>query len=672
MPGITFVTAYFPYVDTPHFVKGTDKGTDKADRREADQNGTVKGTDKADQKGTDLGDIDPIHDLLKTGVQICLYIPSDCSYRDVFDQWTMDYTHFKIMPLRIPKTYQQTPLFSLLNPSCCLPSCRNSEKDTIEHLLWLHYRMELLRDATRANPFGSEEFVWVDVNITSLFHRKAETLGRIGKIQKQLASVYLNSGAYSENSVFLPGCSAKPPRTAKPLESAKALAKPSGTLSTKIEPTMDQINWRFCGAFLAGKREAISAFCDEYLSELEHSVRKMGRITWDVNWLAYLESLKEYEQDTSIESDWTPVWYRADHNDSIIEILHGLPIPTYSLKELLQESNTMEVRQTEYELPIVDGYHPGSTSFVRWNDKAILNTRYINYCLANEGKNYVFATSEFIIRNKNYASTIDPVTADLVGVQEMNDPLLKRPRGDHTRYISYGLEDIRLFVGEHNTLQFIATTVDYSPVQWNRMMVGNYDMFTSQMTDCTVVLSPDSHGGCEKNWVPVFRPGIDTQTQFIYRWWPYEIGEIDASNQLRIHTSIPLEDPIFKNTRGSSIFQPCRKLFYETHSTKQEHGDFLVGVVHFSQTNASNAREYYHYLVALDRTTLLPVARTSAFYFFRKSIEFAIGFDVLETENEPRTETKCRFWVSRMDIDPIMIEVDWRMFRFEELRSYEY
>ena len=207
------------------------------------------------------------------------------------------------------------------------------------------------------------------------------------------------------------------------------------------------------------------------------------------------------------------------------------------------------------------------------------------------------------------------------------------------------------------------------------------------MTDCTVVLSPDSHGGCEKNWVPVFRPGIDTNTQFIYRWWPYEIGEIDASNQLCIHTSIPLEDPLFRNTRGSSIFQPCRKLFYandqfylykdnqfyennqlhrhQTHSTKQKRGDFLVGVVHFSQPNASNAREYYHYLVALDRTTLLPVARSPVFYFFRKSIEFAIGFDVFE--NETSSEMKCRFWVSRMDIDPIMVEVDWRTFRFEDL-----
>jgi hypothetical protein len=636
MPGITFVTAYFPYVDTPHFNKCND------------------------HKCNDLGDIDPTHDLLKTGVQICMYIPLDCSYRDVFDQWAIDYAHFKIMPLRIPKTYQQTSLFSLLNQTSCLPSCRNSEKDTIEHLLWLHYRMELLRDATRTNPFGSDEFVWVDANITSLFHRKTETLGRIGKIQKQLASVYSNSGAYSKNSVFLPGCTAKPSSTAKPLESAtssNALENPY----TKIEPNMDQISWRFCGAFLAGKWEAISAFCDEYLSELEHSVQKTGRITWDVNWLAYLESLKE-------STDWTPVWYHADHNDSIIEILHGLPITTYSLKELIQLEDQMGVRQTEYDLPIVDGYHPGSTSFVRWNDKAILNTRYINYSLANEGKNYVFATSEFIIKNKNYASTVDPVTADLVGVQEMNDTdlfgvdgtILKRPRGDHTRYISYGLEDIRLFVGEQNALKFIATTVDYSPVQWNRMMIGNYEQVGGRMTDCTVVVSPDSHGGCEKNWVPVFRQGMDTNTQFIYRWWPYEIGEIDASNQLRIHTSVELEDPIFRHTRGSSIFQPCRKLFYETHSTKQKHGDFLVGVVHFSQTNASNAREYYHYLVALDRTTLLPVARSPAFYFFRKSIEFAIGFDVLDT--------KCRFWVSRMDIDPIMVEVDWRTFRFEDLR----
>jgi len=476
---------------------------------------------------------------------------------------------------------------------------------------------------------------------------------------------------------------------------------------------MDQINWRFCGAFLAGKRQAIAAFCDEYLSELEHSVLQTSRITWDVNWLAYLESLKESEREDSNESvredsnesvqedsnesvqedsnesvqedsneseqedsneseqedsnNWTPVWYRADHNDSIIEIVHGLPIPTYSLNELLKESNIMGGRQTEYDFPIVPGFHAGSTSFVRWNDQSILNTRYINYSLANEGKNYIFATSEFLIKNRNYASMIDPVTAELIGVQQMNDTdllgvdgsLLKRPRGDHLRYISYGLEDIRLFVGEQNALKFIATTVDYSPVQGNRMMVGNYDPFNNQMSSCMTIESPDPNSWCEKNWIPLFRPDIDTEPHFIYRWWPYEIGKVDASNQLRIHTSVQLEDPIFKHTRGSTIFHPCSKLYRHTCATM---GDFLVGVVHFSQTNASNAREYYHYLVALDRTTLLPVARSPAFYFFQKSIEFAIGFDLLDTSEDD--EQTCRFWVSRMDIDPVMVEVEWRTFRF--------
>jgi hypothetical protein len=480
----------------------------------------------------------------------------------------------------------------------------------------------------------------MDSTISSLFRHKPDTLTKLNHIQAQLNTIYTKLPEYTANSVFLPGC----------------------VVNTRNHaPNMDQINWRFCGGFLAGKREAIAAFCAEYLTTLTQSLRSTGRITWDVNWLAYLELEAK---------SWTPVWYRADHNDSIIEIVNGLPIPTYSLKELVTNEPSQHLVLKEYDFPIVDGYHPGSTSFVRWNDHAILNTRYINYSLANEGKSYVFVSGECLIRNKNFASWIDPDTAELVFTIQMNDmdltdadgALLTRPRGDHIHYISYGLEDIRLFVGEHNTLQFIATTVDHSPTHWNRMMVGNYDVFNRKMTDCTVIAPPHPHGGCEKNWVPIFRPGIDVKPQFIYRWWPYEIGEIDAANQLRIHTSIELGDPIFKNTRGSSIFQPCTQLYQRDQSPKP--GDFLVGLVHFSQTNASNAREYYHYLVALDQTTLLPVARSPAFYFFRKSIEFAIGFD-LDTN-------KCRFWVSRMDTDPLMVEVEWRTFRFEELRSYEY
>jgi len=452
-----------------------------------------------------------------------------------------------------------------------------------------------------------------------MFRNKEATLNYIREMR-------LPENAEYAKSVFLPGC----------------LSDPVAMDGDKL---YSQICWRFCGCVIAGNAPTLLAFSAEYLATLERLVRVHQRITWDINFLAYLEHA------TTNADEWTVEWYRADHNDDIVQIEQGLPFRFRSAP--LQIARTLE-----YEFPIINGYHSGSVAFVRTPDNcSIVNVRYINYMLVNEGANYMFHTDDYTIRSMNFSAILDNGSAELVGVQKMEGTVLAdtaghrmaRPRGDKATYISLGLEDIRLYIGENDELRFIATNMEYSPINGNRMMIGKYDRMGGRFFGCQSIVPPDPNSHCEKNWVPVFRKDVDETTQFIYKWWPFQVGEIDDTNsQLRIHTSVWLKDPIFKSCRGSSIFVPCQRLFLSDGGDIC--GDFLVGVVHFSVVNQHGLRTYYHFLVALDKATLIPKYRSNVFHFFSESIEFAIGFDIFENV--------YRFWVSRMDRDPIMVEVE--------------
>jgi hypothetical protein len=63
--------------------------------------------------------------------------------------------------------------------------------------------------------------------------------------------------------------------------------------------------WRFCGSFFIGDRASILDFA----RRSAEVVPTLPHLTWEVNVWAHLETL-----------GWTPTWYKADHNDSILNL----------------------------------------------------------------------------------------------------------------------------------------------------------------------------------------------------------------------------------------------------------------------------------------------------------------------------------------------------------------
>ena len=72
----------------------------------------------------------------------------------------------------------------------------------------------------------------------------------------------------------------------------------------------NNIIWRFCGGFLVGDKESLTSF---NLISYEHFLIFLNQsktLVWEVNYWAWLEGLGLI----------SPIWYLADHDDSIVDI----------------------------------------------------------------------------------------------------------------------------------------------------------------------------------------------------------------------------------------------------------------------------------------------------------------------------------------------------------------
>jgi hypothetical protein len=538
-----------------------------------------------------------IKSIIDTGVYLCLYIDAGSKYELVFREWEKSFPHFKIMDYCI--NYRDSRVYQMCSKdkNICLPSNRNMEKDTYEYLVHMHSRIEWLEDAISENPFSTTNFAWIDANLPNLFHHK-----------QTLSFLHYLAHCDLKPQLYMPGCWNK----------------------SETEVSTHSICWRFTGGFILGDTDSILDFCQKYTEYLPVYLEKYGCLTWEVNFWAWLEQV----------SDWSPRWYRGDHNDSILNL---------SADAYTQPLSLEKIDAKEYNYPKIDGFYPTSASYIEYGGKRILNTRFVNYWIYPNGY-YRFYNTNMIIENKNYMCFLDDEynVLDSEGdkfrimdplIKGANGSLLEKPKNLEKPPYSEGLEDIRLY--SHNgVLKYIATNVDYSPVQRNRMIVGEYKIDTCEYVNSSVI-QPPADTWCEKNWIPV---SVDGREKFIYKWSPMEIGEIDEEGVLKIvetHTGLPW---IFSKIRGSTTFE------------EYGDGEHLVGLVHFSEEHGP--RHYYHVLVLLERETLKPVKWTKTFCFEKLSIEFCIGMK--------KEADVYLFWISRFDRDPLLVRVDSCVFQWIE------
>ena len=205
--------------------------------------------------------------LLQLEIQMILYVD------EFFQPLLTDISPtIKVIPLDIKmlKTYKavydrETPLR--------LPPSRNMKKDTLDYMMLMNSKAELL---TLAKEHVTTPYIaYIDSGISKIF--KGDTLSRL----KTLA-------VHSIPLVLFPGCHPIGPVEAFPY-------------------LWSGIHWMLSGGFFVVAASRVDEFYSIHMTALKRYL-DMGCITWEVNvWASFANSLKD-----------RIVWYKGPHTDEMI------------------------------------------------------------------------------------------------------------------------------------------------------------------------------------------------------------------------------------------------------------------------------------------------------------------------------------------------------------------
>ena len=210
--------------------------------------------------------------LVKTGISLAVYI--DVSLKDQLLKLIEPYDNVKILDtIDLKKTW----VYQTTNQNLHLPKHRNPLKDSFDYMVMQNLKLELCQQAIQTNVFKTDYFAWIDFGI---FH----VVKDIHKTTTQLQ--HLSKINYIKTNVIFPGC------------------WPKGY------DYLNQVNWRFCGGFFLGHQEVLLDMWRRYQEFLPNFINTYKMMLWEVNIWAALES----------QTNWQPIQYQADHNDTIFNI----------------------------------------------------------------------------------------------------------------------------------------------------------------------------------------------------------------------------------------------------------------------------------------------------------------------------------------------------------------
>lgn len=464
-----------------------------------------------------------------------------------------------------------------------LPGNRNTLKDTREYLWKTHIPFELVSMVIEKNPFQTSHFSWISYSARYL-------------VKKSTTFSYLRDLTNLKNGLLLPGCANKG--------------------INDVSEVLDDICWRFTGGFFIGDEASIVFMYKLYCRELADFLRIHKKIIWEVNFYAYLERYCE---------EWNARWYYGNHDDSFITNIS----PIYFSNCLANAKSYSCVDYSNFFQ--IDGFYPSSSCYLKYYDnenskyRRYLNIRYVNYWLYPNG-HYRYPNNKHLIDNKNILCELDddfyPILSTCFVMQESMD------LHDYPNSYSHGLEDIRIYEID-GKIRCSATNLNHvdSGSGRSRIIVSDY-CIDRLVIDNSCIVNPPTDTWCEKNWIPIVHDGKEC---FIYKWCPFQIGEIQ-NNDLKIIYERSIECPLFRNVRGSSLF-----VYLDDKKS--------IGVVHFSEEGGP--RKYCHMLVEMHEN--VPIKYSNPFCFREFSIEFCIGFTI--------DKDNYIFWISQMDRDPLMVIV---------------
>jgi len=532
--------------------------------------------------------------IVDLNINICLFISPE--FKDIFEIIANKYSNLNIIEVLSIEDLEITKIGNKNTDLLVLPERRSHIKDHINYMFLMNSKIEFIKKTIDVNPFNNDYFCWFDFSLPYIFRNVENSLLKIKK--------YSESNFISKPFITMPGC-----------WNFKCGNK---------DVLKESICWRFCGGFFMGDKNSLLSFYDVSISHFEEFLRLTEKLVWEVNYWAWLEACDFI----------SPIWYPADHNDTIINIPSEV-INIYT--KISQDCSICKYNYPDYYEN--DKFYPSSASYIydKVNNKHILNTRYVNYyyldnweCVFYNNRRQIKTLNIRSELNKNHSeehekSFLEPIAYNMVDIDDSN--LNSNPNS-----ISLGLEDIRLY-DDNGCIKFIATNINYIPCGHNRMIIGDYDYENKICKNLNIVnMTWDSH--CEKNWAPL--PSYFNNSKlFVYKWSPYSVGFVNSENNFELHIENQYENEMLNKFRGSTPFIDYNEEYY-------------IGLVHYSVTNIPPI--YYNSLVLIDKGTNLPAYYSESFKFSKYPIEFCIGFTI--------EDFNYIFWVSQMDREPICFNIN--------------
>jgi Bacterial protein of unknown function (HtrL_YibB) len=523
-------------------------------------------------------------EIAKTGINLCLYVDAhDSMVADILRQ----YTNVRLMRfIRLRDSLAHRTVFSSRTP-IRLPSTDNEEKDTREYMILMNSKIEFIKDAMDQNPFYSSCFAWIDFSIAKIL------------VSREYIDLLRDMGTNVPDHPFLaiPGCWTKE--------------------QCSESSILQSICWRYCGGFFWGDKQSLTHFYELYYRYFPIFIAKHHTLMWEVNFWSWLE----------MNNLWSPQWYLANHDDSIFRVPFHITTRSIFEKSVVHDPYDYPTFSVSMENGSLLGeFLPSSASYIRYDGKHLLNTRFVNYNIT-DGR-FQCHNENDIIMSRNMVTTLDENLRPL-GFVIVDDP--PKSNGEDVLRMFNGIEDIRLYEKEKK-LHYIGTSMshcecdgEYGTKNW--IVSGVYNHVEKKMEVCRTLPSPNN-SWCEKNWIPVI---VDDEEFFIYQWAPMQI----YNAALQHVQTYRIKNSIFAKLRGSTAFT--------------RFGDNLLGLAHFSE-GESVQRHYFHVLVLIDGKTLQPLQYSKPFYFCEKpGIEFCTGFAIIDM--------KYQFWISVRDGSPKHVSV---------------
>ena len=215
--------------------------------------------------------------LVKTGIPICVFVCPvyESAVREAIIPYPNVHIH-RVMSLSETRTY------ALFEPyRAKLPATRNNVKDTFEYMTLMNAKMEFIHEVM--NVYEYEQYAWIDFSIWYIFRNDI--------VSSFTLAMLTEYELLSDENIYIPGCW-------------------NWTKGMMADQAWTRVLWRFCGGFFIGKADAMRKACHAVEEGLSALIAEAQAITWEVNIWHIMES----------RGLWAPIWYSADHNDSMIAV----------------------------------------------------------------------------------------------------------------------------------------------------------------------------------------------------------------------------------------------------------------------------------------------------------------------------------------------------------------